>query len=128
MTIRNLGLEVELKHVDFQKGENKTEEFGKLSAMNQVPVLVDDDGFVLTESRAIASYLINSRCPEGSSLYPMDAMKRAIVDQRLFYDANVVFPAHIEILVKILTRVELTYFIYSFFIYSSTRWCLQAIP
>lgn len=99
MTIRNLGLEVELKHVDFQKGDNKTEEYRKLNPLCQVPVLVEDDGFVLTESRAIAAYLVNSRQPD-SPLYPVDPVRRAVIDQRLYYDASVVFQSHIDILVK----------------------------
>lgn len=98
MTIRNLGLDVELKHVDFSKGDNKTDEYKKINPLNQVPVLVEEDGFVLTESRAISAYLVNSRNSE-SDLYPKDPLKRAIVDQRLYYDATVVFPSHIDILV-----------------------------
>lgn len=99
MTIRSLGLDVELKHVDFQQGDNKTDEFAKLNPLHQVPVLIDDDGFVLTESRAIAAYLVSSRRPD-SPLYPTDPVKRAIVDQRLYYDATVVFQSHIDILVR----------------------------
>lgn len=98
MTIRNLGLEVDLKHVDFLKGENKSEDFLKLNPLGQVPVLVEDDGFVLTESRAISIYLVSSRNPE-SALYPKDPSKRAICDQMLYYDADVVFRSHIDILV-----------------------------
>lgn len=98
MTIRQLGIDVELKHVDFSKGDNKTEEYCKINPLKQVPVLVEDDGFVLTESRAISAYLVNSRNPE-SDLYPRDPLKRGIVDQRLYYDATVVFPSHIDILV-----------------------------
>lgn len=101
MTIRSLGLDVEIKHVDFAIGENKSKEYSKLNPLHQVPVLIDDDGFVLTESRAIAAYLVTSRDPTGkSTLYPADPMKRAIVDQRLYYDATVVFQSHVDILVK----------------------------
>lgn len=99
MTIRNLGLDVEIKLVDFLKGENRSEEYSKLNPLHQVPVLIDDDGFILTESRAIATYLVNSRDP-NNSLYPSDPMKRAIVDERLYYDATVVFQSHVDILVK----------------------------
>lgn len=99
MTIRYLGLDVEVIHVDFAKGENKTEEFTKLNALQQVPVLVEDDGFVLTESRAIAAYLVASRDP-NSTLYPInDPIKRALVDAKLYHDATIVFFSHIQILV-----------------------------
>lgn len=99
MTIRNLCLDVEIKNVNFLKGENKSEEFSKLNPLHQVPVLVEDDGFVLTESRAIATYLVDSN-EVNSPLYPTDPIKRAIVDQRLYYDATVVFQSHVDILVK----------------------------
>lgn len=121
MTIRNLGLEVELKHVDFQKGDNKTDEYCKLNPLCQVPVLVEDDGFVLTESRAIAAYLVNSRQPD-SPLYPVDPVRRAVIDQRLYYDASVVFQSHIDILVNTFDEGGLCV-IYSFRYHpDSIRW------
>ena len=97
--MRNLDLEVDIKHVDFRKKDNKTEEYSKLNPLQQVPVFVDEDGFVLTESRAISTFLVNSRSSE-SLLYPKDPMKRALVDQRLYYDATVVFKSHVDILVR----------------------------
>ncbi|KAG5674796.1 hypothetical protein PVAND_004744 [Polypedilum vanderplanki] len=106
MTIRNLNLEVEIINVNFQKGENKTEEFTKLNPLQQVPILVEDDGFTLTESEAIMAYLVTSRNP-NSSLYPInDAMKKALVDERLFYNATSVFFSHIQILHPMLASGE----------------------
>lgn len=84
LLIKQLELDVEIKHVDFLKGEHKTPEYLKLNPAHEVPVLVDGD-FVLTESRAILSYLVNSK-KAGSDLYPTDPKKRARVDQRLNYD------------------------------------------
>lgn len=70
-------------------GEHLTPKFLKLNPVHQVPVLVDED-FVLTESRSIMSYLVNSRKP-GSDLYPRNPRKRAVIDQRMYFDATNVF-------------------------------------
>lgn len=83
-TIRVLELDVEIKSVDLLKGENLSPEFLKLNPMHQIPVLIDDD-FVLTESRAIMAYLMNSRAP-GSTWYPNDPKERALIDRLLYFD------------------------------------------
>lgn len=69
--------------------EQHSEWFLKLNPSHQVPVLRDGD-FILTESRAIACYLVNLN-PQ-SSLYPTDPKKRAIVDQMLYMDATYIVP------------------------------------
>lgn len=88
LTIRNLGLEIEVKMIDTYKGEQNTPEYLKLNPLHQVPVFVDGD-FILAESRAIAVYLAST---SKSKLYPTDLKKRAIVDQRLYFDATNSFP------------------------------------
>lgn len=91
MTIRCLKLdeEVEVQIVDSLKGENKTPQFLKLNPLGKVPILVDGE-VILTESRAIMTYLVNSRRP-GSSFYPSDNRQRAIVDSRLYCEAGGLF-------------------------------------
>ena len=89
LTVRNLGLEVEVKLIDTYKGEQNTPEYLKINPLHQVPVLVDM-GFVLTESRAIICYLSSLN---KSKLYPTDLYKRALVDSRLYFDATNSFPA-----------------------------------
>lgn len=98
LTIRNLNLNVEVKNVNLLAGEHLTTEFLKLSPVHQVPVLVDDD-FVLCESRAIMTYLVNSKMPE-SDLYPKEPRRRALIDQRLYYDATVVFERNGSVIVS----------------------------
>ena len=72
-----LGLTYEYKKVDLIKEENKSEDHLKLHPAGKVPV-IDDDGFVLFESNAIAKYLATK---SGSPLYPSEATQRAVVDQ-----------------------------------------------
>ena len=42
--------------IDFAKGEHRSAEFLKLNSLGQIPVLVLDDGTVITESVAICRY------------------------------------------------------------------------
>jgi glutathione S-transferase len=95
---RYLKIDVELKQVDLTKGEQHTEEFVKLNPARKIPILIDGD-FVLTESRAILAYLVNSRKP-GNDLYPTDPKVRAVIDQRLYYDATVVFQSLANLVVS----------------------------
>lgn len=98
LLLRTLKLDVDVKTINLAAGEQNTPDFLKLNPLHQVPVLKDDD-FVLTEGRAILSYLVNKFSP-GSSLYPVDPQKRARIDQRLYYDATVVFDAAAQIIVS----------------------------
>ena len=98
LLLRKLKLDFNLKIVDFGAGEHLSEEFLKLNPLHQVPVLVDGD-FILTESRAILAYLVG-KYDQNSSLYPSDVLKRAKVDERLYYDATVVFSSILQIIVS----------------------------
>lgn len=98
LTIRNLKLKVDIKNVNLMAGEHMSPDFLKLNPVHQIPVLVDG-GSALCESRAIMAYLANSRQP-GGSLYPTDPLKRAVVDQRLYFDATVVFKRNCDAIVS----------------------------
>lgn len=98
MLIRKLGLNAEVKLLNLAAGEQNDPEFLKLNPLHKVPVLVDGD-FVLTESRAILAYLLN-KFNSGSDLYPSDPKARGLVDQRLYYDATVVFESCVQIIVS----------------------------
>lgn len=81
-----LKIDVELKKLDFAAKEHLQESYLKINPQHTVPTLVDN-GFVLTESRAILAYLVNSKAAE-SSLYSKCAKKRATIDSRLYFDAT----------------------------------------
>ena len=61
----------------------------QLNPQHCIPTL-DDNGVVLWESRAILSYLAN-KYGRTDSLYPQDPVKRAKVDQRLFFDMGTLY-------------------------------------
>lgn len=81
-----IGVEVNLKQLDLRKGEHLTPEFLKINPQHTVPTL-DDNGFRLTESRAILGYLAEQHANDDS-LYPKDPKKRAVVNQMLYFDAT----------------------------------------
>ncbi|CDO68190.1 hypothetical protein BN946_scf184938.g42 [Trametes cinnabarina] len=56
ITLEELGVPYELVAIDFSKGEHKSPEFTAIQPFGQVPY-IDDDGFKLYESRAIARYV-----------------------------------------------------------------------
>ena len=70
---------LEMVVVDLFTGEHVKEPFTKLNPSKQVPVL-DDDGFILTESSAILKYLAEKT---NSPAYPKDLKKRAKVNEMM---------------------------------------------
>ena len=56
VTILEKNLPYEHILIDIAKGDQKTEAYKKLQPFGKVPVL-DDDGFIIFESRAICKYL-----------------------------------------------------------------------
>ena len=63
--------------VDFAKGEHKQEAHLRRQPFGRIPA-IDDDGFELFESRAIARYLDEKA---GGKLVPRDAKARAQMEQ-----------------------------------------------
>ena len=90
MAAIQLDVDVELVLVDLSKGEQRRPEFLRLNPNGRVPVL-DDDGFILTESHAIMQYLA-VRTP-GQSLYPTAPQARADVNRWMFWSAQLFQPA-----------------------------------
>ena len=64
--------------VKFESGDHRKPEFLKLNSLGQIPVLVLDDGTVITESVAICRYLEELH-PEPT-LFGTGAVERAIVE------------------------------------------------
>ncbi|KAH8400720.1 hypothetical protein KR009_000525 [Drosophila setifemur] len=100
LTLHALGVEFEFKIVNMKEKEHLKPEFLKINPLHTVPTLVDD-GFCLSDSHAINSYLV-SKYGKDDALYPKELQKRAIVDQRLHYDSSVVGPTGKAIVFPIL--------------------------
>ena len=57
MFMAEKGIQLPLVRIDFGKMEHRSPEFLRLNSLGQIPVLVLDDGSVITESLAICRYL-----------------------------------------------------------------------
>ncbi|BFG04376.1 glutathione S-transferase 1 [Drosophila madeirensis] len=90
ITAKLIGLDLELKLVDFTKKEHCGEEFLKLNPQHQVPVFVDTDGEVYVDSHAIICFMVG-KYAKDDQLYPKDLKRRAHIDHRLHYENGVLF-------------------------------------
>jgi glutathione S-transferase len=80
LLLAQLGLPCEIIEVNILKGESRTPEFLKINPNGRTPVL-DDNGFVLTESNAILAYLAR-----GTKFLPEDRQRWGLVFQWLFFE------------------------------------------
>ncbi|KAI6103183.1 glutathione S-transferase [Pisolithus croceorrhizus] len=77
-----------LSVVDLSKGQHKAPGFVAVQPFGQIPYIVDDDGFVLYESRAIARYLIRKYPNQGTQgLIPTDPKEEALFEQAASIEA-----------------------------------------
>ncbi|CAB0008924.1 unnamed protein product [Nesidiocoris tenuis] len=89
MTSKLLGIDLDMRLLDVVKGEQFTPEYLQINPQHTVPAL-DDNGFKISESRAIAAYL-TTLAPDGDKLYPNDPKKKALVDQIMYFDLDKVY-------------------------------------
>jgi len=89
-TLKTLKLPVTLRELGGFE-EVRSEKIVKLNPAHQIPVFVDN-GFILTESRAIICYLMNKYSP-NNPLYPTDPKARAEIDRMLYFDGTNLFHA-----------------------------------
>ncbi|XP_053682535.1 glutathione S-transferase 1-1-like [Sabethes cyaneus] len=84
-----MNLHLNLIHLDLFKEEHLKPEFLKLNPQHVIPTITDND-FVLWESRAILIYLCE-KYGKGDAWYPRDPKKRAMVNQRLYFDMGTLY-------------------------------------
>lgn len=78
---KHIGVELNLKNIDFMKREHLEPSYLKINPFHKVPTL-DDDGFILYEGTPICWYLIGKYAPEAN-LQPKNINDRAKVAQIL---------------------------------------------
>jgi len=88
--VRHFDLPVEVYHVNFRKGDTKTDEYFAINPMRKVPALVDGE-LKLWESNAILTYLA-AKFPETNAL-PEGIEARADVDRWLHWQSCHLMPA-----------------------------------
>ncbi|CAG9795890.1 unnamed protein product [Diatraea saccharalis] len=89
LAARAIGVPIQIEIVDLFKKEQLKEGFLKINPQHCVPTL-EDDGFILWESRAIACYLAD-KYGKDDQLYPKDLKQRALVNQRLYFDCSSIY-------------------------------------
>ncbi len=72
------GIEIETRQYDIMKLEHKDGELGKISHRQRLPVLVLDDGTIITETVAICRYF--EEIQPSPPLMGVDGVDRAIVE------------------------------------------------
>ncbi|KDQ25500.1 hypothetical protein PLEOSDRAFT_1113463 [Pleurotus ostreatus PC15] len=75
-----LNVPFELVPIDLRKGEQKTPQYLEKQPFGKVPY-IDDDGFILYESRAISRYLATKYSGQGTQLIPKDLQAWAKFEQ-----------------------------------------------
>lgn len=78
VVLEEIGKPYEAQRVDLMKGEQYGPEFMAISAKSKVPVLVRDDGSVLTEFPAIAWFLARSNPAAGLLPEDIEAQARTL--------------------------------------------------
>ena len=77
----------EVKQINVQEGQHFSPEFKQLNPLSKVPVLVEENGQVLTEGSAILLYLAEKH-PHAELMPATDATERADALKWLFFVEN----------------------------------------
>jgi len=93
----NLGLDCQIRVLNFSTGDHMTPEFAALNPNKLMPVL-EDDGFVLWESNAILQYLAVKKPERG--LWPSDVKRQAEVLRWMSWEAAHWAPNGCRILIR----------------------------
>ncbi|KAF7346825.1 Glutathione S-transferase [Mycena sanguinolenta] len=97
LTLAEMKIPFEHVVVDMDAKEHKTPEHMAKHPFGQIP-LIDDDGFIVYESRAICRYLIEKYSNQGPDLLPKGLKERALVEQAAAVEYATFHPALLPVL------------------------------
>ncbi|XP_062556849.1 glutathione S-transferase 1-like [Armigeres subalbatus] len=90
MTALAIGVPLNLKEIRLMDGKaSQRPDYCRITPQHSIPTLKDKD-LILWESRAIQIYLVE-QYGKDDSLYPKDPAKRAKVNERMFFDACILY-------------------------------------
>jgi len=89
MAAKAVGVDLNLKLTNLLTGDHLKAEYLALNPTHTIPTITDN-GFSLWESRAILVYFAE-KYGKTDSLYPKDPQKRAVVNQRLYFDQGTLY-------------------------------------
>ena len=89
--LEEVGADYEIRHIDFQKGDQKTPEFLALNPMGKIPMIVAD-GTVITEAPAIIAWLADAY-PAAGLAPPVGSVERGVYYRWLFFGGSCIEPA-----------------------------------
>lgn len=91
LTAKLVGVPLEVRDCNLLEREQTSEAFTKVNPQQLIPA-IDDNGFTLGDSHAIACYLVD-KYAKNDALYPKDLQKRAHVNSFLHMDSSDLFAA-----------------------------------
>jgi glutathione S-transferase len=97
--LREKNVPYKLVLVDMSNGEHKSPEHLEKQPFGQVPY-IDDDGFTLYESRAIARYVEKRHPNQGTKLIPDDLQNNALFEQAASMELVNFFPPTFGLLME----------------------------
>lgn len=79
------GVKLNKHYVNLFTKDQLKDDYIKLNPLHKVPFIIDGD-LKINESRAIVCYLANKYSGAKNTLYPVDPIERAKVDELLYFD------------------------------------------
>lgn len=96
--LEECGAEFEIRHIDFEKGDNRKPEFLAINPMGKIPAIIVD-GTTITETPAIIAWLADAY-PAADLAPPVGTVERGTWYRWLFFGGSCLEPALADQMLK----------------------------